>query len=122
MFVPFPNLSTGDGGPAEAFFPSHKDAIEAAIAKMAAKGSPRADVAVVEGTFAGRAETGVLFLRAYPDANESAIDAAVARVAEIATTNPATPPEVTCAAPVLERVIAHYPLVTHLERSEPSYE
>jgi hypothetical protein len=120
IFVPFPipRDAVEDAGivpAAYAFFTARKAAIVAAIAKMTKdKTKGRAEVEIVKGTLDGRTVAGALFLRTFPEASQELMEAAVSRVAEIVTTNPATPPEVMCAAPTIDNIL-------HTVKAAPSY-
>lgn len=103
-FVPFPSHG-GDGG-STGFYTEHAKEIDAAIAKMdGGKKKAPIQVALIEGTFEARRVVGAIFLRSEVEARLDVMEAAISRVMAIATTNPASPPTVTCSLPAVENVI-----------------
>jgi hypothetical protein len=108
VFVPFPSTSASADGGADAFFASRKAAIDGVVTKMDHPTKGRADVVVIEGMLADRRVSGVLFMRSVPEATEEAMEAAATRLGAIVTTNPASPPSITCSVPVLERLVHAY--------------
>jgi hypothetical protein len=99
-FIPFPHGT--------AFYGEHKADIEKAVALTDRKGGKTAapfDIAIVEGHVDARAVSGALIIRSDPDADEKRMTAAVQKLTEIATLDPASSPAVTCSMPTLDRIV-----------------
>lgn len=129
VFVPFPSSLTKDKATADAkvteYFEAHRKKLTDVVTrdvkdKKTGKPQQRADAYVLRGTWSeDRPTSGVLFVREYPETSEEHMEATAARVAEIVTDNPASPPEIVCSLPSLDRVVETFAAPFGFE---PTYE
>lgn len=102
VFLPFPHNAV----PA-AFYDIHAAEIEQLVATTDPKNHDIVplDVSVVEGRLDGHKVGGLVFIQADPTVDDKRFVKAIQKLSELATPDPASPPNVTCTLPELDKVI-----------------